>query len=114
VKEAAWTLSNITAGNVQQIEQVMNAGLIPPLLMVLKKVQNTSQVFSFCYYIKIFVFKPFYSFNRVIIGPKKKLHGQLQTSPLVVTLDNLLPWSMKVYFLQCVNFWIAKNGKLYL
>lgn len=38
VKEAAWTISNVTAGSKEQIQKVINAGLIPPLLNVLKNV----------------------------------------------------------------------------
>lgn len=38
VKEAAWTISNITAGNSDQIQEVINAGIIPQLLGVLKSV----------------------------------------------------------------------------
>lgn len=42
VKEAAWTVSNITAGNVDQIEKVISAGIIQPLLHVLEKVSKFS------------------------------------------------------------------------
>ncbi|PSN37483.1 Importin subunit alpha-1 [Blattella germanica] len=35
MKEAAWTLSNITAGNVEQIQEVIDNGLMEPLLHVL-------------------------------------------------------------------------------
>lgn len=38
VKEAAWTISNITAGNVDQIQAVIENGLIPPIAEVLSKV----------------------------------------------------------------------------
>lgn len=37
-KEAAWTLSNITAGKDSQIQEVINAGLVPPLIDLLAKV----------------------------------------------------------------------------
>lgn len=36
VKEAAWTISNITAGNQEQIQAVINAGVLSPLLNVLQ------------------------------------------------------------------------------
>lgn len=36
VKEAAWTISNITAGNMEQIQEVINAALLPPLIHVLE------------------------------------------------------------------------------
>ena len=35
VKEAAWTVSNITAGNPDQIQTVIAAGLLPALIEVL-------------------------------------------------------------------------------
>lgn len=38
-KEAAWTLSNITAGKDAQIQQVINAGLVPPLVELLTQVR---------------------------------------------------------------------------
>lgn len=38
VKEAAWTISNITAGNVDQIQAVIDCGLIGPICEVLDKV----------------------------------------------------------------------------
>lgn len=39
-KEAAWTLSNITAGKESQIQEVINAGLIPILVEVLQQVRT--------------------------------------------------------------------------
>jgi len=35
-KEACWTISNVTAGNRQQIQEVINHGLIPPLIHLLQ------------------------------------------------------------------------------
>ena len=35
VKECAWTISNITAGNIDQIQRVLNAGLLQALINVL-------------------------------------------------------------------------------
>lgn len=40
VKEAAWTISNITAGNSGQIQKVLEAGLMEPLLHVLQTVSG--------------------------------------------------------------------------
>ena len=37
VKEAAWTVSNITAGNSNQIQIVMDAGVLQPLIDILVK-----------------------------------------------------------------------------
>lgn len=45
-KEAAWTLSNITAGKDSQIQDVINAGLVPYLIDLLVKV-CTLQHFAF-------------------------------------------------------------------
>lgn len=39
-KEAAWTLSNIAAGPSQQIQQIINSGLLPPLVELLDKVRD--------------------------------------------------------------------------
>lgn len=38
VKEAAWTISNVTAGNIQQIQAVIDADLIPHVINVLESV----------------------------------------------------------------------------
>lgn len=37
-KEAAWTISNITAGNVAQIQQVIDYQLVPLVINILVKV----------------------------------------------------------------------------
>lgn len=37
-KEAAWTLSNITAGKDSQIQEVINAGLVPYVVDMLLRV----------------------------------------------------------------------------
>lgn len=39
-KEAAWTLSNITAGKDTQIQEVIESGLVPVLVEVLQKVNQ--------------------------------------------------------------------------
>lgn len=39
VKEAAWTVSNITAGSSEQIQKVLDAGIMQPLLHVLQTVR---------------------------------------------------------------------------
>lgn len=46
MKEAAWTLSNISAGNEEQIQEVINAGLIPSLIRVLQEVWVYLAVFA--------------------------------------------------------------------
>ena len=38
VKEGAWTVSNITAGNQKQIQAVIDNGLLPLIVDVLSKV----------------------------------------------------------------------------
>lgn len=40
VKEAAWAVSNMTAGNSEQIEKVLDAGVMDPLLHVLQTVST--------------------------------------------------------------------------
>jgi len=35
-KEACWTISNITAGNREQIQAVLEAGLFPPVINLLQ------------------------------------------------------------------------------
>ena len=39
-KEAVWFLSNITAGNQQQVQAVIDAGLIPMIIHQLAKVSH--------------------------------------------------------------------------
>jgi len=41
-KEAAWMISNVTAGNVSQIQAVIDAGLIPLVIDVIAKVKALS------------------------------------------------------------------------
>lgn len=41
-KEAAWTMSNITAGRQDQIQQVVDHGLVPYLIGILRKVNKNS------------------------------------------------------------------------
>jgi len=38
-KEACWTISNITAGNEKQIQMVLDANLIPPLVCLLREAE---------------------------------------------------------------------------
>ena len=40
VKESAWTISNILAGNQEQIQAAIDAGVIQPLITVLKLVRK--------------------------------------------------------------------------
>jgi len=40
-KEAAWTMSNITAGRQAQIQQVVDHGLVPYLIGILRKVNKS-------------------------------------------------------------------------
>lgn len=47
-KEAAWTMSNITAGRQDQIQRVVDHGLVPYLIGILRKV-NKSRI----YYIRL-------------------------------------------------------------
>jgi hypothetical protein len=37
-KEAAWMISNVTAGNVNQIQAVIDSGLIPLVIEIIAKV----------------------------------------------------------------------------
>lgn len=39
-KEGAWAISNITAGNPQQIQCVIEANLMPHIIEILQKVNN--------------------------------------------------------------------------
>ena len=52
IKEAAWTISNITAGNQEQIQAVIDAGLIPHLRDVLSHVSISIFFFTVfhCHY----------------------------------------------------------------
>jgi len=44
VKEAAWTISNITAGNPEQIQMVIDSNILPALLEVLVRVKLRAKV----------------------------------------------------------------------
>lgn len=44
-KEAAWTMSNITAGRQDQIQRVVDHGLVPYLIGILRKV-NKNYIYS--------------------------------------------------------------------
>lgn len=39
-KEAAWTISNITAGQPHQIQAVVDAGLVSPIVEIMAKVRE--------------------------------------------------------------------------
>ena len=42
-KEVSWAISNITAGNKDQIQQVIDGGLLPHLVEVLGQVSDAAQ-----------------------------------------------------------------------
>lgn len=46
VKEATWAISNITAGSPDQIQSVINAGLLSPLIQVLQFVSMFTRIYS--------------------------------------------------------------------
>lgn len=48
-KEAAWTMSNITAGRQDQIQRVVDHGLVPYLIGILRKVNK-----AYIYYVEPF------------------------------------------------------------
>lgn len=49
-KEAAWTMSNITAGRQDQIQRVVDHGLVPYLIGILRKVNK-----DYIYYVEPFL-----------------------------------------------------------
>lgn len=52
-KEAAWTVSNITAGKDSQIQEVINAGLIPILVELLQQVNLKTHRTVLCYVLSL-------------------------------------------------------------
>ncbi len=42
LQEAVWFLSNITAGNQQQVQAVIDANLVPMIILLLDKVGDRS------------------------------------------------------------------------
>jgi hypothetical protein len=85
VKEAAWTVSNITAGNSEQIQKVLVAGIVPVLLHVLQTVIS-KKISLECVNLNIF---------REILNRRKKLRGPLLTSQAEEPLhswQNSLRW----------------------
>ena len=49
MKEAAWTVSNVTAGNPEQIQLVIDAQILEPLIEVLVRVSLLVLVVSYDY-----------------------------------------------------------------
>lgn len=73
VKEAAWTVSNITAGNPGQIQAVIDANILPNLIEVLVRV--SSKIY-FCHPELESSFKmAAFSYYRVISSLRKRLPG---------------------------------------
>lgn len=56
MKEAVWFLSNVTAGNQQQVQAVIDAGLLPAIILNLTKVSNALLQFK----IAVIVYNTFY------------------------------------------------------
>lgn len=56
-KETAWTLSNITAGKDSQIQEVINAGLVPYMVELL------ARVCFLCVYVKVHILYPLFILN---------------------------------------------------
>ena len=46
VREAVWALSNVTAGNVNQVQMVIEADLIPLVVDILKSVRIVMHMMS--------------------------------------------------------------------
>lgn len=87
VKEAAWTVSNITAGSSEQIQKVIDAGIIQPLLHVLQTVCHLQECSSS-------MFHCFCVFREISSHRRKQL-GLLQITPVAVlflSCANLLKW----------------------
>jgi len=51
VKEAAWSISNVTAGTQEQIQAVIDADIIPVIINVLKTVSN---IFHYTVHVQYF------------------------------------------------------------
>lgn len=49
VKEAAWAISNIMAGNTDQIHSAISSGLLPPLIEVLQFVSTRKNQSKICF-----------------------------------------------------------------
>lgn len=90
-KEAAWTMSNITAGRQDQIQRVIDHGLVPYLIGILRKV-NTDCIYyseAFAIATTICVQIPYIYLHRGISNLKKKLCGLWRTTQVVEQLSRL-------------------------
>jgi hypothetical protein len=54
VKEAAWTISNIAAGTIEQIQKVIDAGIVPLLINVIKTVSQNIHPLSNTWWVGMF------------------------------------------------------------
>lgn len=101
-KEAAWTLSNITAGKDSQIQEVIDAGLVPYLVDLLVRVSHEG------------AFGPIHNSQsslshscktlcpcRLTTKPRRRLCGQLQTSPAGALFSRWCTWSKQTFWNPC-------------
>jgi len=73
-KEAAWTISNITAGQAHQIQTVVDAGLIKPIIDIVAKASMRLGWFEFA-----FSYVTLVGSFRESTRPKKRQFGLLLT-----------------------------------
>lgn len=79
-KEAVWFLSNITAGNQQQVQAVIDAGLLPKIIANLQKVRKLEPTTT--YYGKLATFLVRYYF----LLKRKKSQWMVNTCYVIVQI----------------------------
>lgn len=86
MKEAAWTISNITAGTAEQIQKVIDAHILKDLIDVLRRVSLlVLGLFSF---ILTFLSHLLWLVRRVTSRRKEKQFGQSQILRVAAPLCN--------------------------
>ncbi len=116
-KEAVWFLSNITAGNQQQVQAVIDAGLLPMIVKLLDKVCMCDGGYLFFKNAtvrgkssEVFLIGAIF---RVIFKHKRRLHGLYRMLQLVEDRNKLHTWCSRVLFRRFAICYLFVTHKSY-
>jgi len=124
VKEAAWTISNIAAGTIEQIQQVIEAGLVPMLIHVIKHVSvefsvsvNANPVFLLIVILYLWrqcltISLNYLLFNRATFVLRRRHVGPLQILLQEETFNTWFIYASKELFQHSVTCSLLKIGAL--